>query len=64
MHEESDAAMDLFARSWALKAMNENRDVRRVDVVVTQNYIPTMKEWRDGKRIEPQLFYRTTFDVP
>ena len=61
---ESDTAMDLFARSWALKAMNENRDVRRVDVVVTQNYIPTMKEWRDGKRIEPQLFYRTTFDVP
>lgn len=61
---ESDTAMDLFARSWALKAMNENRDVRRVDVVVTQNYIPTMKEWRDGKRIEPYLFYRTTFDVP
>lgn len=61
---ESDTAMDLFARSWALKAMNENRDVRRVDVVVTQNTIPTMKEWRAGKRIEPQLFYRTTFDAP
>jgi hypothetical protein len=61
---QSDTTMDLFARSWALKAINENPDVRRVDVVVTQNYIPSMKEWREGKRIEPQLFYRTTFDAP
>ncbi|HJT16657.1 MAG TPA: hypothetical protein VJ853_04690, partial [Thermoanaerobaculia bacterium] len=43
---ESDTAMDLFARSWALRAINENRDVRRVDVVVTQNSIPSMQQWR------------------
>lgn len=61
---ESDTSMDLFARSWALKALNENPDVVRVDVVVTQNYMPTMKEWRDGKRIAPYAFYRTTFDAP
>lgn len=61
---ETDTSMDLFARSWSIKAMNLNPDVVRVDVVVTQNYIPTMKEYLQGRRIEPQLFYRTTFDVP
>jgi hypothetical protein len=59
---ESEDSMDLFARSWALKAMNENGDVTQVDVEITQNYIPTMKEYREGRRVEPQLFYRTTFD--
>jgi hypothetical protein len=53
--------MDLFARSWALKAMNENPDVTQVDIEVTQNYIPTMNEYRQGKRIYSEFLYRTTF---
>jgi hypothetical protein len=61
---ETNTSMDLFSRSWAIKAMNLNPDVVKVDVVVTQNYIPTMKEWARGRRIVPQHFYRTTFDVP
>lgn len=60
---ESNTSMDLFARSWALKAMNENPDVVRVDVVVTQNYIPAMEEFRRGGRIVPQPYYRTRFDA-
>jgi hypothetical protein len=60
---ETDTNMDLFARSWAVKAMNENPNVVRVDVEVTQNYIPTMSEYRRGRRIEPKPFYRTTFEL-
>lgn len=58
--ESADLA-DLFARSWALKAVNENPDVYRVDVVITQNHIPTMEEYRRGRRIDRELYYRTTF---
>jgi len=60
---ESDATMDLFARSWSVKAINENPGVVRVDVVVTQNYIPTMAEYRAGKRIQALPYYRTTFTL-
>jgi hypothetical protein len=60
---ESDDIKDLFARSWALKAINENPDVRQVDVEVSQNNIPTMEEYRQGKRITSDLIYRTTFDA-
>lgn len=55
--------MDLFARSWAVKAMNENPDVVRVDIAVTQNVVPGMAEWRAGKRIEARPFYETTFSL-
>lgn len=61
---ESKDTMDLFARSWALKAMNEHPDITQVDVEVTQNYIPTMEEYRQGKRITADLLYRTTFNAP
>jgi hypothetical protein len=57
---ESD---DLFARSWALRVMNENQDVEQVDVEITQNYIPTMEGYRRGQRIAPHLIYRTTFNL-
>lgn len=60
---ETSDNMDLFARSWAVKAMNENPDIVRVDVEVTQNDVPTMAGWRQGKRIEPQPLYRTTFTL-
>jgi hypothetical protein len=58
---ESDDLSDLFARSWALKAVNENPDVNRVDVVITQNRIPTMGQYRHGDRVSRAPYYRTTF---
>lgn len=60
---ENEDSMDLFARSWAVKAINENPDVIQVDVEITQNYIPTMKEYREGRNLSAELFYRTTFDL-
>jgi len=60
---ESETTNDLFARSWALKAMNENPDIVEVRVEVTQNIIPTMQEYRRGRRIEPKFLYRTTFNL-
>ena len=60
---QSDAHMDLFARSWGVKAMNENAGVERVDVEVTQNQIPTMKEYREGLRIHPEFLYSTTLEL-
>lgn len=58
---ESDDLADLFARSWALKAVNENPDVYRVDVAITQNRIPTMAQYRRGQRIAQEPYYRTAF---
>ena len=60
---ESETTNDLFARSWALKAMNENPDIVEVRVEVTQNLIPNMQEYRQGRRIEPKFLYRTTFNL-
>jgi hypothetical protein len=64
---ESEDLADLFARSWALKAVNENPDVYRVDVVINQNRIPTMAQYRSGLRMGQEPYYRTAFilkDVP
>jgi hypothetical protein len=59
----SDTSMDLFARSWAVKALNENPDAVRVDVEVMQNQLPSMAEYRAGRRIGQELLYRTTFEL-
>lgn len=64
---ESNDVNDLFARSWALRAVNENPDVYRVDVVITQNRIPSMGQYRRGQRITQGPYYRTAFvlrDLP
>jgi hypothetical protein len=60
---ESNDTMDLFARSWAVYVVNHHPGVVRVDVEVTRNYIPSMDEYRHGRRIAPQPFYSTTFEV-
>lgn len=60
---EQSTSMDLFARSWAVHAMNENPDVVRVDIEVTWNVIPSMAEWRAGRRITSDPFYKTTFSL-
>ncbi len=59
--QEGDT-MDLFARSWAVRALNENPDATRVEIDVTQHEIPTMAEYRRGRRIEERPFYATSFE--
>ena len=60
---ETPDTMNLFARSWAVRVMNEQQAADRVDIVVTQNRIPTMAEYRRGVRITAEPFYRTTFTL-
>ena len=60
---ESDDTMDLFARSWAVYAMNDDPNIVRVEIEVTRNSIPSMSEYRNGKRTEPEPYYKTTFDA-
>jgi hypothetical protein len=58
---ENNDVEDLFARSWALRAVNQNPDVYRVDVVITQNRIPAMGAYRRGERITQDPYHRTAF---
>lgn len=60
---QNDNTMDLFARSWAVYVMNHSPRVVRVDILVTQNHLPTMAEYRAGKRISEYPVYRTTFEL-
>lgn len=62
--QESPDTMDLFARSWALREFNARPTLARVDVIVEQNLIPTMAEYRQRKRLTREFVYRTTFDLP
>ncbi|MBI4860009.1 MAG: HTTM domain-containing protein [Candidatus Riflebacteria bacterium] len=57
---ETDDTMDLFARSWAARAITDNPGTVRVDVDVQRNNIPTMEEYRMGQRITQVPFYSTT----
>lgn len=56
--------MDLYARSWGVKLMNDNPDVNKVVVTVYQHVIPTMKAYRQGRRIEKEFYYTTTIQIP
>jgi hypothetical protein len=60
---ESDDNMDLFARSWAVKIMNDDVHASRVDITVSQNQLPTMAEYARGRRIRATPIYRTTFTL-
>ena len=55
--------MDLFARSWAVRAMNENPDVVRVEIAVSVHDIPTMAGYRQGRRMVERPLYATSFDL-
>jgi len=55
--------MDLFARSWAVRAMNENPDVVRVEIDVAIHDVPTMAEFREGRRIVERPYYATSFEL-
>jgi hypothetical protein len=59
---DSEDTMDLFARSWAVYAMNAEPDTARVTIRVTRNNLPTMEEFRTGKRASTEFFYSTTFE--
>ena len=56
----SDSQMDLYARSWGVYYMNKDSTVKRVLISVYKNFIPSMEEYRKGKRIEQNLYYQTT----
>ncbi len=60
---EDDDTMDLFARSWAVYVMNSDPRVVKVDINVRRNRIPSMAEYRDGARVHPTPYYRTTFEL-
>ncbi len=55
-------ARDLFARSWAVRALNEDPDAVRVEIDVAQHVLPTMGEFRRGVRTVERAFYATSFD--
>ena len=60
---EDKDTMNLFARSWAVYAMNHDLEAVKVEINVTRNYIPSMSEYRKGRRIEKRPWYRTTFEL-
>lgn len=51
--------MDLFARSWGLKCLNQYPDMTKVKVVVLQNNIPLIHDYANGKRITQDTIYST-----
>lgn len=59
---ENDDTMDLFARSWAVYAMNDVPETHKVEIEVTRNTIPSMAAYRQGARVGEQAFYRTVFE--
>lgn len=59
---DSDDTMDLFARSWAVYAMNARPGTVRVKIDVTRNVLPSMQDYRNGGRIGREHFYTTTFE--
>lgn len=61
--DNSQSTMDLFAQSWGLKCLNENPSMNRVNILVMQNVIPTMKEFVAGKRITQDSIYITDVAV-
>lgn len=58
----SGPGLDACAKSWALRAARESKDIRRVEVDVSQNEIPTMEQFRDGERVQSQLVYKNTIN--
>jgi hypothetical protein len=55
--------MNLFSRSWGLKAFNDYPEVKTVDVVIYRNMIPTMQEYNKGKRLYLDFFFSTHLEV-
>lgn len=58
----SDSQMDLYAKSWGVYCMNMDNTITKVRISVSKNYIPTMSEYNEGKRISQNLYYQTTID--
>lgn len=56
----SKSQMDLFARSWGLYCMNTDSTVNEVLISVYKHEVPTMEQFRQGKRITKKLYYQTT----
>lgn len=61
--DNQQSTMDLFARSWGLKCLNQNTDMKKVSIAVLQNNIPTMYEYAHGKRITQDTIYYTDVEL-
>lgn len=55
--------MNLYARSWGLFFINSDTTIKKVDIVVMQNRIPSMDEYLKGFRIYQDSFYITSIEV-
>jgi len=58
-----ESTMGLYSRGWGLYAINQNPDIQRVDILVQQNGIPSMKAYREGKRLVSTNFYSTQIET-
>lgn len=58
-----DSQMDLYGRSWGVFCMNNDTAINKVIITVFKNYLPSMSEYRSGKRINSLLYYQTTLDA-
>lgn len=61
--DNQQSTMDLFARSWGVKCLNDNPDMEKVNIIVLQNNIPTMSEYAQGKRITQDTLYSTDVEL-
>jgi len=57
--DNQQSTMDLFARSWGVKCLNDYPTMNKVNITVYQNNIPTMIQYQHGKRISQEVFYST-----
>lgn len=61
--DNQQSTMDLFARSWGLKCLNEYPEMEKVNIVVLQNNIPTMSQYVQGKHITQDTIYSTDVEL-
>ena len=53
----NEAGRDLFAQSWAALLLGSNPDAEKVTVAVKRFSLPTMADYRQGKRPQWQMIY-------
>ncbi len=56
----SSSQMDLYAKSWGVYCMNKDNAITSILITIYKNKIPTMEDYRLGKRLSQELYYQTT----
>jgi hypothetical protein len=59
----NNVQMDLYARSWGVYCMNNNKAINKVIISIYKNYIPTMSEYEKGRKPNQTLYYQTTIEA-